>query len=92
MSTATCKIVIHKGYGGFEIPPDIHKKYQTFAGKSYDEHQRDDPLMITLLETCPAHQLEAYRLQIVEIPADVDWVIQENEGNEWIAERHRTWR
>jgi hypothetical protein len=28
---------------------------------------------------------------VVRIPADVDWVLQEYDGLEWIAERHRTW-
>lgn len=31
------------------------------------------------------------KLKIVEIPDDVDWVIEENDGIEFIAERHRTW-
>jgi hypothetical protein len=31
-------------------------------------------------------------LKIVEIPDDVDWIIQEYDGTEWVAERHRTWR
>ena len=30
-------------------------------------------------------------LKIIEIPDDVDWVIEEYDGAEWVAERHRTW-
>lgn len=30
-------------------------------------------------------------LKIVEIPDDVVWDIHEYDGNEWVAERHRTW-
>ena len=30
-------------------------------------------------------------LKIVEIPGDVDWTIQEYDGVEWVAEKHRTW-
>jgi len=30
-------------------------------------------------------------LKIVEIPDDVDWEINEDDGSEWIAEKHRTW-
>jgi len=30
-------------------------------------------------------------LQGVEIPDGVDWIIQERDGREWIAEKHRTW-
>lgn len=28
---------------------------------------------------------------VVEIPVDVDWVIEEYDGLEWVAERHRRW-
>jgi hypothetical protein len=31
-------------------------------------------------------------LKTVEIPEDVDWCIEENDGLEWVSEKHRTWR
>lgn len=30
-------------------------------------------------------------LKVVEIPEDVDWYVEEYDGNEWVAEKHRTW-
>ena len=33
----------------------------------------------------------AASLKIVEIPEDVDWCVEENDGREWVAEKHRTW-
>ena len=33
----------------------------------------------------------AASLRVVEIPEDVDWYIEEYDGNEWVAEKHRTW-
>ena len=30
-------------------------------------------------------------LLVVEIPDDVEWYIEEYDGREWIAERHRVW-
>jgi hypothetical protein len=30
-------------------------------------------------------------LKIVEIPGDVSWHIGEYDGNEWVAEDHRSW-
>jgi hypothetical protein len=30
-------------------------------------------------------------LRIVEIPEDVQWQIEEYDGLEWVAEKHRTW-
>jgi len=34
----------------------------------------------------------AAKLKVVEIPDDVDWQIDEYDGLEWVAEKHRTWR
>ena len=30
-------------------------------------------------------------LKVIEIPDGVDWQIEEYDGNEWVAEKHRTW-
>jgi len=30
-------------------------------------------------------------LKVVEIPDDVEWNVQEYDGNEWVAEKHRIW-
>ena len=30
-------------------------------------------------------------IKIVEVPDDVRWTIEEYDGNEWVAEVHRTW-
>lgn len=30
-------------------------------------------------------------LKIVDIPDDIEWTIEEYDGIEWIAEKHRTW-
>ena len=30
-------------------------------------------------------------LKIVDIPLDVQWFIEEYDGNEWVSEKHRTW-
>jgi hypothetical protein len=31
-------------------------------------------------------------LGIVEVPDEVEWQIDEYDGAEWVAEKHRTWR
>ena len=54
---------------------------------------RDDPDLIQCLETLAEAANGTYsELKIVEVPSDVDWMICEYDGAEWIAERHRTWR
>lgn len=54
--------------------------------------KRDDPLLIECIEalgkTANGH---CASLKIVEIPDDVEWTIEEYDGNETIAESHRTW-
>jgi hypothetical protein len=30
-------------------------------------------------------------LKVVEIPDGVKWQIEEYDGSEWVAEKHRTW-
>lgn len=31
------------------------------------------------------------KLKVIEIPDDLDYEIEEYDGNEWISEKHRTW-
>lgn len=52
-----------------------------------DDMSRHDPLLLEALEYIG---LDDYT-KIIEIPDGVDYVIQEYDGHEWIAERHRTW-
>jgi hypothetical protein len=33
----------------------------------------------------------AAKLEIVEIPENVNWEIEEYDGKEWVSEAHRTW-
>lgn len=53
---------------------------------------RDDVHLIQVVEELgeKANGRCAY-LKIVEIPDDVEWEIEEYDGNEWIAEKHQTW-
>lgn len=31
-------------------------------------------------------------LKIVDVPDDVEWIMMDYDGAEWVAEKHRTWR
>jgi len=54
---------------------------------------RDDPTLVGIVkEMGPASWGEHAQLKIVRIPANVDWQIEEYDGWEWVAERHRTWK
>jgi hypothetical protein len=57
------------------------------------EIPRNDPILVEVVEKLgDAAYGFAANLKIVEIPEDVDWCIEENDGLEWVSEKHRTWR
>ena len=59
---------------------------------SVRDMERNDPDLIAVVEELGAEASGRFAsLKIVEIPDDVDWVIEEYDGLEWIAESHRTW-
>lgn len=54
---------------------------------------RDDPALVSVVnELGTAANGRFAELKVVTIPANVDWIIDEYDGCEWVAERHRTWR
>lgn len=54
--------------------------------------KRDDPCLIQVVEELGNKANYTYScLKIVEIPDDVEWVLQDYDGMEHIAEKHRTW-
>ena len=56
------------------------------------EIPRNDSDLVSVVENLgEAAYGFAANLKIVEIPEDVDWYVEENDGLEWVAEKHRTW-
>jgi hypothetical protein len=54
--------------------------------------ERDDPALVQAVrELGEVANGRFASLEVVEIPDDVDWTIEEYDGLEHIAERHRTW-
>ena len=53
---------------------------------------RDDPDLVAVVQELgnQANGRHA-ELKIVDIPDDVNWYVEEYDGREWVAERHRTW-
>lgn len=100
------KIVINKCYGGFSLSQEALDLYAKAKGLDtgdwnkwgyYDniserEIARHDPVLIDIVEQLGKKANGKYAdLYIVEIPDDVKYVIEEYDGQEWIAEEHRTW-
>lgn len=56
------------------------------------ELERDDKDLIKVIEVLGREADGPFsRLEIVEIPKDVSYQIEEYDGLEWVAETHRTW-
>ena len=53
---------------------------------------RDSPLLIQVINEL-GEEANGFlaNLEIMDIPDDVEWEIEEYDGREWVAEKHRTW-
>lgn len=90
------KIVINECYGGFGLSKKALDKLAFIKNKSNIwEHDidRDDPDLVEVVDML-GHESwsQCSKLKIVEIPESVEWQIEDYDGLEWIAEKHRTWR
>jgi len=97
LKTGVRHIVINTCYGGFGLSARAISEYTKLAGVvSIDFHERDisrdDPYLVKVVKELGmgANGVHA-NLKIVEIPGDVKWHIGEYDGNEWVAEDHRSW-
>lgn len=53
---------------------------------------RTDPILVQVVEELGKEaDGPSASLKVVEIPDDVDWIIDEQDGAEWVAEKHRRW-
>lgn len=77
------------------LPPEKRKELnKTYAEETFFHRDvsRDDPNLVAVVqELGSAANGKFAALEIIEIPDDVDWEVQEYDGLEWIAEKHRTW-
>jgi hypothetical protein len=67
-----------------------------FADENYfypSDIERNDPILIECIEELGIEKASGAHctLEIVEIPDDVSWHVEEYDGMEHIAEDHRTW-
>lgn len=94
------KIVVNRCFGGFSLSEkalaELGENWSEYGlyeeGRPWREDWRHDPKLVEVVERLgdEANGWSA-KLEVVEIPDDVEWTIQEYDGQEWIAEKHRTW-
>jgi hypothetical protein len=89
------KIVINTCHGGFGLSKTALALFNERAGAivtNEDDIKRNNPILVEIVEQMgEAANGEFAELKVVEIPDDVEWMIQEYDGDEWVAEKHRTW-
>lgn len=88
------KILINKCHGGLELSQAAVDEFKKRTGNTLDDIDdfRTNPTLIQIVEEMGQSASERYsKIVVIEIPDDVDWVIKEYDGNEWVAEKHRTW-
>ena len=65
-----------------------HKQKSVYEG----DIQRDDQELVRVVEELGSAANGPFaELTVVEIPDGVEWKIEEYDGNEHVAEKHRTW-
>jgi hypothetical protein len=56
------------------------------------DFERDDSDLVKVVNTLGDKANGKYsQLKVVKIPDDVEWEIEEYDGTEWVAEKHRVW-
>ena len=54
---------------------------------------RDDPALVAVVRRLGSKANGDYaKLKVVEVPAGVQWTVDDYDGREWVAEVHRTWQ
>ena len=100
------KIVVNRCYGGFELSKAVYDELgiewdgcgyirNEDLGIESDNHNayRADSKLIQAIEKIGEKEssVRFSKIEIVEIPDDVDWEIDKYYGYETIYEKHRSW-
>jgi len=99
------RVVLNKCHGGFEISERcaeflrVHGWDVTANEVNYEydlddqKYLRTHPMLIRAIEELgkSAWNEDVSDLKIIEVPNEVNWHIEDYDGEEWVAEDHRTW-
>lgn len=90
------KVVINANFGGFGLSDAAEVLYNAYAGEAFcpENVVRSSPHLLRVVQElgCDANG-EHSMLKVVDVPDDVvEWTVEEYDGHEWVAEKHRSWR
>lgn len=101
------KIAINKCYGGFVVTKHVFdelgiewdgfgflcNKYFGIINSKNPYEYRAHLKLIAALEKVGKENYNGPRasIEIIEIPNNIEWEIEEHDGNEWVSEKHRIW-
>ena len=87
------KIVINGRFGGFSLSTAGEAELLRLGGTCDPQYTRTDPVLVKMIEEDSSlYSGDSARLYVVEVPDDVKWYIHNYDGQEYVAEKHRTWR
>jgi len=81
-------------FGNYYITKPLLKNggYKEKSWFSHHEIERNDPILVQVIEELGSGANGRFaNLNIVEIPDDIEWEIEEYDGQEWVSESHMTW-
>jgi len=91
------EILVNRCFGGFGLSNEALELYKSKKGITddiyYGNIERNDPALIESVKEIGIKKSGTWlsELEIVTIPDDIEWTIEEYDGKEWVAEKHRTW-
>ena len=91
------EILVNRCFGGYGLSDEVLELYKSKKGITDDIYcwdiERDDPVLIESVKEVGIEKSANWmaELEIVNVPDDIEWTIEEYDGKEWIAEKHRTW-
>lgn len=85
------KIAINGNHGGFNISKAAEELIMQRSGASWNG-SRTCEFLVQAIEELRDKAAGFYsQLRVIEIPDGVNYIIEDYDGAEWIAEVHRTW-
>ncbi len=87
------KIVLCIDFGGFRLSPRANSRLLELGVGSPDHIARDDSRLVQVVTELGQRAADrGCTLGIAEVPDGIEWVIEEYDGMEHVAQVHQTWR